>query len=157
MFVPVRKIGRYNDVLLSLSQIHHVQQPMQGDSVRIVDLRGEPWLVDAEDIRVLANPIIHVLPAEKGTLVIFADQDKPDDKFILSGHSPVLGWIVRQDGDVQPTILGGFEGFNDDLWAIQHPNGEIEKPHEAYFGDEKTWLEYVNKRRRKPGEIDLIG
>jgi hypothetical protein len=106
MFIAVRMAGTLpgslHNTLLPVSQIQRVVEPRnEGETGQIINIKGTEWIAEGDAIRELGNPVLHTMSAEKGTFVLFAEQENG-------------AWLVYQDGDIKPAILGGIDSFDDD-------------------------------------------
>lgn len=151
MLIPVeltendgpRRDGR--QVHLSVAQIHTVMQPPgRNKPARINDLQENDWSADWQTVRNVLNPVIGVLPAEKGTLLLLATSFGTDEKYEIAARYPVLGWTIRNNGLIQPAIASGLEVLGNEPWVILHPNKSVEMTDGGFYENEKIWLEYLN-------------
>jgi hypothetical protein len=152
----LRRDGR--QVYLSMAQVHTIMAPPKvGEMARVTDLLGNDWEATEEAFDKVHVPTIGTLPAEKGTLVLVADQESKHAWYRIVFRYPVLGWIIDREGEAKPIIYSGIDAMHNSEWTVLHPNGSVESPSALLFDDEKDWLSHLNRRVSKKKERDLIG
>lgn len=144
---------------LAAAQIRFMTKHADSDYVyRITDTQGERWDVSWFDVKGLVNPITHTIAADGKTKILICDRDeRSEGPWAIIGDSPVIGWLVRANGEIEPAISGNLSELTHNRWAILYPDGQVDEPHNGVFGDKEIWLADINRKFIEPPEDDLIG
>jgi hypothetical protein len=157
MLIPVVKVsgdtprdGRRH--YLPLARVDYMIKPTEDElAVGIKDLKGTIWRAAWSDVFAISNPIVGTLPVVEGTFLLIAHYRKSTGFYEIDIRYPVLGWLVRASGKIEPAIATGHEYFlSGTETVILHPSGLIEMLDGGFYDNEELWFENLNAGTVRP-------